>query len=510
MKIMQKSKITLFSIVTSINETMDYNEVGKLMEFVQNMSTTTIRPKCLIICFTNSNSTTIHKIFLKKMWKNLFLDITILDIFKGNITIHQLNPFISQYKMKSFSKNTKLFPDKLKNLNGFPLKAGVFHHPPFIQLKRSNTTNDVINFDGREALIIKVFSQKMNFKIKFIESKINDFGRFNCKKSKSTALLNELFYNKIQFIAYRTTTSKTMCPIDPNEYIETGLDHFIFVVPLITNSSYSLSIGNSFYYSILLIALTAITSWCIEYFGKFDKNIWNITIIIQILFGMSIDREPEKFKERCCFMSFMIVAFLWSSNIFASFTDMHFQLNKEIQLNNMSDLIKSNLKINCHRNVLPIFKKIIDDENLTKWLGNNDDRFVENNNCIDVLLEKKNIACLLKRSIADWQTQIVNREKRLKYIESSVYSSALSYYLEPNSPYVDKFHKIYLRLIISGFIEKWNIRNKKTGKINFNDENDSQGNENVKVTSLLIGTIILGYSVSTLIFFGELLFKRFG
>lgn len=89
----------------------------KMMEFVKKLSSIRIRPKCLVLRFLQTNETLNYSTFLQKMWQNLFLDVTILDVNKKRASIHQLNPFVS-YKSKQFSKKTQLFPDKLRNLHG--------------------------------------------------------------------------------------------------------------------------------------------------------------------------------------------------------------------------------------------------------------------------------------------------------------------------------------------------------------------------------------------------------
>ncbi|XP_043483247.1 uncharacterized protein LOC122511816 [Leptopilina heterotoma] len=497
---------TLVTIVATLTKS-NFSEFEKMLEFVGNSSGILTRPKCLIIIFLDVDHPLIYKEFLDRMWKNLFLDLTILEVLQENVTIHQLNPFIS-YTTRSFSRQTELFPDKLKNLNRYPFKVGVFDSPPFFLLKSKNNSIDI---SGPDASVLKEFARLMNFKISFIQSNVSRFGKFGCLKSKTSGFLLDLIDHRIRMVGGRSITTKAICPRNLIESMDFEMDHYVFLFPLFKKTSYQMSIGSSFYYSLIVIALCATISWTVEYFGKFDKTIWNKFAILQILLGLGLPREPEKFKEKCFFLVFLITSFFWSSNIISSLTDIQFQVKEEIKMNTLTDLMKSDLLISCSLNVAPEMRKVVDIEKVGEWWK--DERIVNYENCIDVLLSKRNVACIMKLSVADHQTRGTDRRKGLKHLDHYLYSSMNAFLMEPGSPFIGKFSSLYLELASAGLVEKWQFSDRKNSNSESTDENEEESTEEdvtVKTTSFLLGIMIIGCSASFLAFFGELLMMKCG
>lgn len=496
---------TLVTIVAPEGSFVGF-EISRLLEFIGNSSGILTRPKCLIFVFLNANDHSLgYREFLDQMWKNLFLDLTILDVLGGNITVHQFNPFVS-YTRRPLSREIELFPDKLKNLHRYPLRVGVFHQNPFFRLTRGK--KESIQISGPDASVLKELARLMNFQLSFIESNVSRFGEFHCLKAKTSGLLRDLVYHRIHMIGDRSITTKAICSKNLIEGMEFETDHYVFVFPLFKKTSYEISIKSSFYLSIVVIVFCAGLSWTIEYFGKFDKTIWNKFVIIEILLGLGLEREPVKFREKCFFLVFLMVAFFWSSNIVASLTDIQFQLKEEIKMNTLDDLMKSKLLISCTINVAMVLKKIVHEEKLGEWWR--EERIVNYENCIDVLLSKQNVACVMKLSAADYETRGTQQMKRMKYLDHYLYSSFNAFLMEPGSPFIGRFASLYLELTRAGLIEKWQFSDGKIAKSQDHENGENEDDvANVKTTSFLLGIMIFGCSASFLAFIGELLLAKF-
>lgn len=60
-----------------------------------------------------------------------FLDFSILVVRNNDSVIHHYNPFTNIYQKQKLQGIVKMFPDKLGNMNKYPLRIPVFNLPPF-------------------------------------------------------------------------------------------------------------------------------------------------------------------------------------------------------------------------------------------------------------------------------------------------------------------------------------------------------------------------------------------
>ncbi|XP_043483405.1 uncharacterized protein LOC122511902 [Leptopilina heterotoma] len=232
---------TLFILVEFPNKN-NTQWTEEIMAFVKQLSTVRIRPKCLIVRYLDSNQTSNYDKFLLKMWRDLFLDVTILDVIRGRATIHRLNPFLNFYKAKSFSKKTPLFPNKLENLNGYPLKVGIMYRPPYVLLKR-NSTKHPFDVSGPDAEVGKFFATIMNYRQSFLPSNAEDFGHYGCNISKLTGFNSAIQRNRLQLITITSTTSRSICKKELFENTIFALDHYVAIAPTLKSKNFSISIA---------------------------------------------------------------------------------------------------------------------------------------------------------------------------------------------------------------------------------------------------------------------------
>ena len=145
-------------------------------EFFIELSATQIRPKCLLIVFSENKKRTYEEL-LQRMWSKRALDFTILEFTKRvdnndlksnyqreGVRIHYLNPFTGIYTKGNYTPVNQIFPNKLKNLNGFEMKVGSIHYPPQVYIKQ-NLSGHAIKVYGPEGLTVNFLSEAMNFRI---------------------------------------------------------------------------------------------------------------------------------------------------------------------------------------------------------------------------------------------------------------------------------------------------------------------------------------------------------
>ena len=130
-------------------------------------------PKCLII-FNNENLRDDKwlETFLKYAWVKKFLDISVIeiDVSNTNVFLHYFLPFDNSFIKQTLTAETELFPNKLKNVNRYPLKAFGCQYIPFMNFLKINEITGIQKKDLHYPLIL-IAADIMNFSIKYIHGK---------------------------------------------------------------------------------------------------------------------------------------------------------------------------------------------------------------------------------------------------------------------------------------------------------------------------------------------------
>ena len=162
---------------------LSYNEeryaISEIKNYFKNMDIIIFnqRPKSLIFLFGKNRISRINHL-LRLSWSFKFLDVAIIEIVKKKNELHskfgtsdstfsaqiyQYNSFNDTYYKEYFSKNSIIFPDKLKNLNGFPVNGGGFPEPI---VKKAFETRDLDDGLFLTSTVIKFVFKAMNFSVK--------------------------------------------------------------------------------------------------------------------------------------------------------------------------------------------------------------------------------------------------------------------------------------------------------------------------------------------------------
>lgn len=69
-----------------------------------------------------------------------------------------------------FPIKTSMYPPKLRNLWGCNLTVATLDVPPFIYITRNSTTGEPIGLHGIEGLLLNTLAEKMNFRIRILQT----------------------------------------------------------------------------------------------------------------------------------------------------------------------------------------------------------------------------------------------------------------------------------------------------------------------------------------------------
>lgn len=505
---------TLFLIIETVTNN-NYQWTQETMNLIKKLSNAKIRPKCLILQLIEKNVEIQNDgQVLRKMWKSLFLDVTIMKVVKEKFTIHHLNPFVSKRGKMSenmFSAKFPLFPDKLQNLHDYRLEIGIFQRPPVIRVNR-NSTKHPIEIFGPDAITIKIFSELMRFQLSFPASDEEFFGKYSCLLNKTTGFVKELLENRINFIGVTSISTVYSCPEETNEHVFLELDHYVAVIPIQESQSSGviLLFGHKFYTTILWTIVIMLLSWMVKNRLQFDKRIWNFTMTVQIIFGITVHQQLQELKERILFGLLLIINIFYSTNIFTALTEIYLiHSNNQVEINSLRELSESKFNLAVEVN-FPIILESSGEENILRMWRRKEHTIIVGDLCLRSLIQVKDRCCFVKKSIADWFVNILldeNGDSLIKIVPEYLNTNVNAFLLEPGSPYVEKFQRIFQLLVQSG------IRNQIEREFSLQNENQfyEEKENNDKVTSgfVIFGFLIFGFVVSIFTFIGELLMATF-
>lgn len=128
-----------------------------------------------------SNSSSKEKLHeMEKIFEDFFnfyiVDVIILVYFDNLLHMYTYKPYKSEHcaytkpmLVKSFDKvpsylcYEELYPRKLKNFYGCPLKVVLWNVPPFVELQRHN--NQIVDLKGYDTNVLRDLATFLNFSI---------------------------------------------------------------------------------------------------------------------------------------------------------------------------------------------------------------------------------------------------------------------------------------------------------------------------------------------------------
>lgn len=499
--------------------------VTESIMIIKRSSMAETRPKCMIIHFSHDIQNVDYEDFLRKMWINLFLDLSIIDVQRqqtrgGKVqenledycTLHFFNPLTDDYIKQEYLPNVEIFPKKLLNLWGDRMNVGAFDRPPFSFIKR-NSTGHPIKSHGIDNMVRKLLSKVMNFTIFEPPSDVEFFGKFSCNKNESNGFTYHLLHNQIQIINGRSISTKNSCKEVINEYMSIGVVQYVAVAPIFQDKAVSIWVGHSLSSTTGIVVLFLVMIHLISRMLKFDHQYWDCTKMMKVILGLSVPELPRELKERIIFGSVVIISFVYSSNIYAAVTDFHLQSKTESELNTLKAVNESKLKIIINSNYLKIVKAF-EDSAIFYMLNNKENqRIITPVDCMAALAKEMNFVCFMRKTEANF---LILKHKdsigrpMMKVVQESLFASIDGYLLEPGSPYVEHFKYLTEKMFQAGLIDKW----EKDVFRNFDDKSYNalqvihEINPMISIYSL-ISILLFGYSASIFAFFVEIIVAKF-
>lgn len=470
-----------------MREKMVLERTWNILNKIMLLSPSSARPKCLFITSSSTDySEDLTRKVLRNAWSLKFLDFTVLKIDAENqtCTFVNWNPFTNQYGQGHVRNHyNKLFPDKLANVNQYPLKISVFQHLPRMAIEKKN--NNSTKIDGNIYGFIEIIHQRLNFKldITFEPMDILQNTYKNVLVKLENNIINVLptvlsltrFENKSVVVAYPISSRKLLTVV-PDVLT---LDYHVPFELLITAVTFPL----------VLSVFTVLKKLL-----NFKSKHWSILQIFQILIGLPTT-QPRRAKERIVFSTIVILSTLYTNMFFSVMTNTKIK-REELQLKTYDDILKSDLPIytyyqNMSKQYLPPrLEKIF---SISKMVKNDQE-------CVDKVLEKNYAVCITNEApVRFYVKKYLNPDGSpiLKIAPPSFSYHPTVMAFEKASPFAEKFSKMILHIFEAKLARGLNVR----PEVRF-EQTTSEIEIDILLDMLKI-VLVAGYSVATFAFFFE-------
>ena len=432
----------------NINNTVLQNQL--IIDKIVKLSPKVIRPKCLLLISNdNVNSSNTFEQILTYAWSKKFLDFSIIDLNqvsdKTSVHLHYYNPFHTTFSKILFHSKTTIFPNKLKDVNKYPMKIGIINMPPFINIERDEHGHVLSDFMAFLHSHIFIACEKMNFSFDFIVPAKS----FTTMKESFENLIEELMNNEINIVPIMAPFS-FLIQLRNASSISTidragRYSNFIAIAPVrVVNK---LNVPTGLIDNLLCIPAAFVLYTYTINFLKLSKKHWAVTYILKLLFGVPTSSSEKSIIDKIIFMTVVLVSIPYSGRFYSSFLE--FQVNREeSSFDTLVDIENSGLNLYTNR---LYYKKLFETDN--RLVQSMKSRIIQINDVteclLDFLMKGKNCLCLTVEDLGEFYVEkFLNSESKpvMKVAKASFFLEPVVYPIEQASPYHEEFEK-YIRMI---------------------------------------------------------------
>lgn len=478
-----------------IFRTNDTYEIEIFIDFLMPQLSVGKRPKCLIVCSSSNIKFLIKS--LKYAWKNKFIDFSIIveDHENNTASLFYYNPYSDTvYREELQDANIEIFPNKLKNINGYPFYTPQNTRPSqFAQFKRPKRKLETvvqdyafINFIAR-ILNLNVVAKNVTFQIPVAP----DF-----LKKWNLDIYPVQMYGR-NYSTYNLVSIDNL-PVDT-----------VAFVPIIATSR----VGIFLKFLFNVIVISAFISIFLVMYNYFQNSVGYIRVfdIVLLLFGQSIRFEPTKMTPMVIVIMVILTSFILMNDIFFDITSILYEKG-EVAFESFEDLYFSGLQTFTSTGYFnhPLFLNLIrDDPYLLKVL--NRTQVMDIYECLHMLKDWKNVSCIEAYNNPNDVVSFYlgpDQSQAMKIAEPPVEPGMMFFYwFADASPYATKFLET-MRRIKETSLMHWPAlvyrENRKTVEIP--EINPSLGDE-IKLEHLLV-ILSIGYLISVFAFVVEFVMFR--
>ena len=499
----QFSRITIwrnprsFTLYIIFQDKLNFDEVNRMINHLINYSPHSIRPKCLLISSDIGvpPEKIIYKEILMQAWILNFLDFSILSVDQNHIIHHVYNPFTNIYIEKPIDMTDELFPDKLMNVNNYPLKVAVFDYPPFIDVKI--TENSSMKIGGSLVSILKILSEKLNFSNNFVHYETN-----SSIFKTVYQILEELESNELDVLPLPCYMSSVLQSYNVLISKATDISKSSAFVPILKISKEYVSINTIIY--LLVMPIVIYSFILVSRILRFSSENWNEMYILQTLLGTPQSKQKhDKTAERIIYLSLIILSIIYLNNAFSSLFKITV-IQNEVNLNTFHEIYKADLPIYMTSN---IYKTLYNESNakIEKFFIKLKPkvRVMDHIKCLNQLLTNQDQICFAPHFFSCFYIENYIKHnsdhKPVKVSDISTFVDNVAIPFKSASPYAEKFNNILIRVLESGI---WKKLIQPTNLLRWDKQQVFRNTNFIKQITIIL---CLGYSLAVLVLIVEII-----
>ncbi|KAJ8687475.1 hypothetical protein QAD02_023269 [Eretmocerus hayati] len=540
-------------IIDLQNQVDAHKELLEMFAFFLHQDRSSTR-KYMILLLNSQNST--FEAFLRHVWDERILDLTViewigedleensnllrLDKQGDEIYVHVFNPFYDSYSKEELTPEITLFPDKLKNLNGFSINTRLHD----VSLMKVNNYEDESNSSsvylvlGFGARITKAFSDLMNFepKIRYaVESREvyngSDGIPLSYKEAYEEGLIDYISRFDSVGIGEQFVLAKKKC------YKSLHRDAYI-TIPIVEARTFLLveqynspkaEVPFTFIITFIVFFIIGSIFLVVAQIFKFDTNNWTILNTMLILVGGPVDahvpmRVPEKILRISLYIASGLILLIMTDQMMNSLLGHH----KFLDLKNIHDLANSGLQLYMTMNVRNLLSSISGIPDLQKSL-NRSKIYGEDSDIVNPPLNNNNeFRYAILYPYHSWSgvhhtNEYVERNGNgsnslLTFINGPLITFPRIIHSNTSPFLLNRFEKITTRLLEAGLLEFWHNHEAddlKISHINFRNEDPGLVGYIHRIYDEPLCTrlgviLMIGYSVASIALIFEIIWKYVG
>lgn len=498
---MQISKSSIYILFVTDKDDESYLlRILATIDYIAKFGPTRPRSNFLIILSSNRTFSKNLKQILIYAWTLKFLNLSVLRVTNeddDSIDYLHYNPFNRQFYSDRYKSCADVFPNKLKNLYGYPLKTLNYVHHPF--LKTAKHKNSVISELVDTAPVYnELLSKKLNFSIEYINSDVIDHRNFTFLYNELLLMLEKNQINLLP-IPHPVNSNRIGRKVLMSEKLtSTG---FVILAPIRSTTTFKLPYN--FFISIVVILAIVIIFFFVIHFFKLSTKNWKLRRILSItLLGRS-NYVPKTSTERLIFITFVWLGAKFSTDLFTSIMDVNMRFIEKQTLT-YDDIFASKLPI--YTDIQKIF--IGYELDIIKKIISRSIHISFPSNCTDKLIKTKDVICILSSKEADMVLKEYGPysadQQILEKIGSTFHESYLTAFFEQASPYLWEFDRLITILKQSKIEKVFQFKIEKNTK-----SVDRLKNFEISFNRQLYYVLFIGWILSAIVFAIEMFNGKF-
>lgn len=467
-------------------------KINDILDKLVSLSPLKMRPKCLIVFadyvdFSQDEA----KRTLNYSWDLKFLDFSIfwLKTLDNNTNYINYNPFKETYKIGHLKEKNDLFPDKLVDVNKYPLKLSVFDAAPYLVIKTQSDNN--ISVDGNTPFVyLKAAVEKLNFKLKFI---YNQTWKGNIAFEIVSSV--ERGDTAMTPLAFHFTDWRLKSEVLMGKVLEMG--KYVVIVPIL--HEYRIDIPFDVFIHVVIFFLVVIIFYVSLRILKIESDLWNIVSLFGILIGVSMS-QPGRNTERIIFLTLAFLSFIYTNELLSKLTDIKV-LRTELKFESFEDIYAS--QIPTYYYPYAVTENNSETEEIKKVISNGK-KMYDFSNCTKNMIVTRNAICIIPYRDAIYavkQNFDAEGQPIMKMTDLTLRHEFVGFLYEKASPFAERFNKLMQRMIDFAIFPDREMNRIILHK----DSNEKSVNRDDPIIKTTLLILLIGYVSSTIIFIYEII-----